>query len=133
MTGYISGPGSGTSDSIMARLSNGEFVVNAAATARNLPLLNAINDNHPAPTRAAFAGGGMVNGQGFGAPVTNVTVLTDAGQSQPKVSKTPNGTGGHDVTVDLRNFVLGTVSDAMVNNAAFAKAVNARTAGFKGS
>jgi hypothetical protein len=32
--GYISGPGTGTSDSIPARLSNGEFVMTAAATRR---------------------------------------------------------------------------------------------------
>jgi methyl-accepting chemotaxis protein len=33
--GYISGPGSGTSDSILARLSNGEFVMSAAAVQRH--------------------------------------------------------------------------------------------------
>ncbi|UOB09062.1 hypothetical protein MQE23_08355 [Streptomyces sp. HP-A2021] len=51
--GLISGPGSGTSDSIvamfdsgaMARVSNTEFVVNAASTRRYLPLLEAINNN----------------------------------------------------------------------------------------
>ena len=41
--GYISGPGSGTSDSIIARVSNGEFIVNAQATQRNIGLLNAVN------------------------------------------------------------------------------------------
>ncbi len=41
--GRVSGPGSGTSDSITARLSNGEYVVNAASTRANLPLLEAIN------------------------------------------------------------------------------------------
>lgn len=41
--GYISGPGSGTSDSIIARVSNGEFIVNAKATQRNMGLLNAVN------------------------------------------------------------------------------------------
>lgn len=54
--GPVMGAGSGTSDSIWARLSNGEFVVNAADTANNLPLLQAINNgNIP-----RFAGGGMV-------------------------------------------------------------------------
>ena len=43
--GLIRGPGSGTSDSILATLSNGEFVVNAAATERFLPLLEAINED----------------------------------------------------------------------------------------
>lgn len=32
--GYVSGPGTGTSDSISARLSNGEYVVNAATVSR---------------------------------------------------------------------------------------------------
>jgi TP901 family phage tail tape measure protein len=52
--GLIDGPGTGTSDSILARLSTGEFVVKASAVKHNLPLLKAIND---APT---FAGGGQV-------------------------------------------------------------------------
>lgn len=41
--GRVSGPGTTTSDSILARLSRGEFVVNAKATNRYLPLLHAIN------------------------------------------------------------------------------------------
>jgi trimeric autotransporter adhesin len=41
--GYISGPGSGTSDSIPAMISNGEFVMNAAVTKRNRALFEAIN------------------------------------------------------------------------------------------
>ncbi|MFC4624237.1 tape measure protein [Daeguia caeni] len=43
--GYISGPGTSRSDSIPARLSNGEYVVNAAATKKFRPLLDAINNN----------------------------------------------------------------------------------------
>ena len=42
--GLVRGPGSAVSDSIAARLSAGEFVVNAAATRRNYPLLAAINE-----------------------------------------------------------------------------------------
>ena len=41
--GQIRGPGSGTSDSISAFLSNGEFVVNAASTRKYLGILQAIN------------------------------------------------------------------------------------------
>lgn len=52
--GYVSGAGTGTSDSIMARLSDGEFVVNAAATKRNRALLEAINSNE----RVSVAGRG---------------------------------------------------------------------------
>lgn len=41
--GHVTGPGTGRSDSIMARLSNGEFVVNADATREHLPIIHAIN------------------------------------------------------------------------------------------
>lgn len=51
--GYITGPGGPRSDSIPARLSNGEYVVNAAATSRNLGLLHSINAQ-------GFANGGPV-------------------------------------------------------------------------
>jgi F0F1-type ATP synthase membrane subunit b/b' len=43
--GYISGPGTSTSDSIPARLSDGEYVINAAATSRFRPILDQINSN----------------------------------------------------------------------------------------
>lgn len=42
--GKVSGPGTGTSDSIPAMLSNGEFVVNARSTALFEPLLTAMNN-----------------------------------------------------------------------------------------
>ena len=41
--GYVSGPGTGTSDSIPARLSNGESVMNARSTAMFGPLLSSLN------------------------------------------------------------------------------------------
>ena len=41
--GYVSGPGTGTSDSIPARLSNGESVINARSTAMFGPLLSTLN------------------------------------------------------------------------------------------
>lgn len=51
--GFVKGPGTATSDSILARLSDGEFVINAAATRKNLPLLEAINDGDALGGRAA--------------------------------------------------------------------------------
>ena len=57
--GVIVGPGTGTSDSIPAMLSNGEFVVNAAQTAKHLPLLRAINSGN------GYAGGGVVGGMTY--------------------------------------------------------------------
>ncbi|QIX17315.1 phage tail tape measure protein [Burkholderia multivorans] len=53
--GPISGPGTGTSDSIPAMLSNGEFVVNAASTKKYRSLLESINSGH----MAHFATGGI--------------------------------------------------------------------------
>ncbi|MBO4168868.1 phage tail length tape measure family protein [Cereibacter azotoformans] len=63
--GLIQGPGTGTSDSIAAWLSNGEFVINAASTAAWRPVLEAINaDRSGSLMRQAprFAAGGMVGG-----------------------------------------------------------------------
>ncbi len=55
--GHVSGPGTGTSDSIPAALSDGEFVVNAEATSKHRGLLEAVNSGKRLP---AFAGGGFV-------------------------------------------------------------------------
>ena len=59
--GQISGAGTGTSDSIMARVSNGEFVVNAKAAKANLALLHQINGSRPSGNIPQFATGGSVN------------------------------------------------------------------------
>ena len=64
--GLLSGPGTGTSDSILGvnasgvpvtYVSAGEYVVNAAATARNRPQLDAINSGRP----TAGAGNGSIS------------------------------------------------------------------------
>jgi hypothetical protein len=76
--GYISGAGSGTSDSIPALLSNGEYVINAYKTSIFKPLLDMINYGSlsnisallpsvprwsvPAFPRYAYASGGLVSG-----------------------------------------------------------------------
>jgi TP901 family phage tail tape measure protein len=78
--GFVSGPGGPTSDSIPAMLSDGEFVVNAAATQDFLPLLSAINNGDI----QRLSLGGRVNGmpesvsdgERGGAPMVNVTIQT---------------------------------------------------------
>lgn len=57
--GMVTGPGSGTSDDVPIMASNGEFVVNAAATSKNRGLLQAINKGGHGI--AAFARGGSVS------------------------------------------------------------------------
>lgn len=59
--GYIAGPGSDTSDSIDARLSNGEFVMRAAAVrSLGVPLLDRLNRGEPIrlPSLPVVQGGG---------------------------------------------------------------------------
>ena len=55
--GLITGAGNGVSDSVPANLSNGEFVVNANATQKYLPLLSALNSS-------GLQGGNPVNPSG---------------------------------------------------------------------
>ena len=60
MGGYISGPGSPTSDSIPAMLSNGEYVIQArAVSAYGLDFMNALNQQRVgfAPAQNSFAAG----------------------------------------------------------------------------
>jgi len=54
--GYVQGPGTGTSDSVPAMLSNREFVVNAQQTSKFRPLLESINSGRI----SRFAEGGLV-------------------------------------------------------------------------
>ena len=80
--GSVNGPGTGTSDSIPARLSNGEFVVNAKATQQNRALLEQINsgavmgfkDGGPVSGRQQRVLGGL-NRQGF--DTTNMEKIND--------------------------------------------------------
>lgn len=88
--GYVSGPGSGTSDSIPAQLSNGEYVVNAAATKKHKALLDAINSGNV----GKFAAGGKVGSvpsvniptpvAGGSAPVLNFAPVINAQNATPQ-------------------------------------------------
>ncbi|CAJ0862058.1 hypothetical protein R77567_01613 [Ralstonia sp. LMG 32965] len=79
--GHIRGPGTSTSDSIPAMLSDGEFVVNAGAVSKPgmLALLHAINGTPgiaraTTPTVHRYAQGGMVAGGGGGGSMKIVNV-----------------------------------------------------------
>lgn len=62
--GRVFGPGDGTRDTFLTPTANGEYIVNAKATARNLHLLEAINSG--AQVTAGRAMGGMVGGASEG-------------------------------------------------------------------
>lgn len=74
--GRVSGPGTDRSDSILARLSNGEFVVNAESTRRFLPLLEALNSKR----FPAFADGSLVTG--LATPDGDGKIVTIAGPAE---------------------------------------------------
>lgn len=96
--GMVYGPGTGTSDSVPRRLSNGEFVVNAAATQRNRHALEAINSGQDVP---GLASGGYVGPPAnlAGAPVggavpVNITIENRSSaqvEGQVEETTTPSG------------------------------------------
>lgn len=107
--GHIRGPGTSTSDSILARLSDGELVVNAAATARHLPVLHAMNANR----LPAFAAGGPV-----GRPVSAlssgqsglvVNVVNNHSGAEVAAREVPDGRGGRRLDVQVDEAVAGAV------------------------
>lgn len=83
--GLITGPGTSTSDSIPARLSAGEFVVNAAAVQQvGLPTLARINSGLHVPSIRGmsipgFAQGGLVQTGGGGAMDLKLGLALDEG------------------------------------------------------
>ncbi len=92
--GLVRGPGSGTSDSIPARLSNGEYVIKAASVRQvGTRFLDALNGKTmPGSMRAgvpAFASGGLVGQVGFrsaqsgssSAPTVNVPISISVPES----------------------------------------------------
>jgi hypothetical protein len=60
--GGVWGPGTSTSDSIPAMLSNGEYVLNAAATQKfGIPLLDQMNGSYNIPSNTRSVGANIIN------------------------------------------------------------------------
>jgi hypothetical protein len=115
--GPIRGPGTGTSDSILARLSNGEFVMRAAAVATyGTGLFHALNNM----TLPGFASGGLVAapvrlGGGGVAPATSTLNLSIDGRSF-------NGLRGPKSTIDdLSSFAISRQASAAGSNPSWMK------------
>lgn len=102
--GKVSGPGGPRDDNLLHWLSNGEFVVNAAATRNAQPLLEAINAGVPVDRlmdiiggrRPGFADGGLV---GSSAPRA-WRVATDSGSAG--AGPTSTGAAGGKMQLDIR-------------------------------
>ena len=91
--GHIRGPGTGTSDSILARLSNGEFVMRAAAVRKYGPDFMAKLNGLRLP---GFASGGLI-GAAMSAPI---------GQSGRDLGRVDLNIGGETISLlaDQQNF-----------------------------
>jgi hypothetical protein len=93
--GSVRGPGSSSSDSIPAWLSNGEWVIRAAAVRKyGHGLLAAINSMRlpvGALSRPGFALGGLVHGYAGGGPVSAPDVQGPVGQGARPFSLTIGG------------------------------------------
>lgn len=82
--GHVTGPGGPRDDKIPAWLSNGEFVVNAAATRQYRPLLEAINNNRaPNALMPRYAEGGRVQAAAYSAEAPRI------GGTQVNVNNNP--------------------------------------------
>nr|WP_249201225.1 phage tail length tape measure family protein [Burkholderia cenocepacia] len=92
--GPIAGPGTTTSDSIPAMLSNGEFVINAASTKKYRSLLEAINSGH----MAHFATGGIA------ATLAPSPAASVASSERPHFTVNLNGGGGGLTEADLKEL-----------------------------
>ena len=81
--GVVGGMGTGTSDSINARLSKGESVINARSTRMFKPILSAMNE---AGGGRSFAAGDGTSGMTLGA-VKAFVVADDMSKQQDKLTK----------------------------------------------
>ena len=110
--GPIRGAGTGRSDSILARVSNGEFIVNAASAAKHGAMLEAIN----ADRMPRFADGGFVM------PAPQVAIPTGANMQAARAPISAGERHFH-ISVDARNSVTPTgfardLSSLILNQAA---------------
>lgn len=106
MGGIVTGPGTSTSDSINARLSNGEYVVNAKSTAAFLPLLNSMNNAGRLP---GFAAGGLYTSSDS----SNFTTDNLTRAIQDSITERP-----------IKTFVVGT---EMSNQQQFDRTIKSRS------
>lgn len=115
--GHVSGPGTSTSDSIHAMLSNGEFVVNAAATAANRPLLEAMNGSvKSTPGQTHFAAGGFVGSTpqtvtgGSTSIVFNIDNSNKSGASSTSQGSSGPGSKSQAMQKELEAVVLAVIT-----------------------
>ncbi len=103
--GLVAGAGTGTSDSNLVRVSDGEFIVNASATRANLGALTAINSGAP-------VGG-----------ATNITIIDqrtvgeDEDDNGVRVNETQGMNGSKEIQILIRDSVRRDISNGEFNAA----------------
>lgn len=112
--GMVRGPGTGTSDSVLARLSNGEFVVNAKAAAANRGTLEAINSGRNLQSNSQ-PGGGWLSGIGNIAKTlftkgAEVAVRMIGDPAMAMVQRMVGGTIGGDLAVGSMRTVMDSIA-----------------------
>lgn len=110
--GMITGPGTSTSDSIPAMLSNGEYVVNAAAVKKvGVGFLDGINSGYV----KHFASGGYVSKTGSASrqngPEVQVIIENNTGSQMQARTNTKN-----DGEKQITQIILSTVTEGIVSN-----------------
>src|SRR5690606_14179887 len=118
--GLVRGPGGSRSDSIPARLSNGEFVVNARATSKHLPLLEMINAgldrfiglaDGGLARRVGAAASSMSSGFGDAYRELKVEIFNESGQAIEARRAGMRREGG----VDIVTVVAGAIGQAAMS------------------
>lgn len=94
--GYFNGSGTGTSDSNLAKISNGEFIVNASATRNNRALLEAINSGEKVSTNGSSSWSGSA--------VSPMAITVNLIQDQSKAGTVQKSTA-EDGSVQVDAFV----------------------------
>ncbi|MBK3470453.1 phage tail length tape measure family protein [Pseudomonas carnis] len=105
--GYFTGAGTAKSDSNLARISDGEFIVNAAATARNRGLLESINAGESMPTRSSSSSSGTDSSQ--------ISVAVHIHEDASKAGRSESRREGNQVDVDV--WVANVMSDGSAHQA----------------
>lgn len=112
--GIVHGPGSGTSDSILARLSNGESVVKASATKKFRKVIEAMN----ADRLPAFAKGGMIALAGSSVSMPSMVAAQEASRNATSAGMSAKAPGPRSlaIAVDVRGAKGNTEIQDMVQS-----------------
>lgn len=131
--GFVRGPGTGTSDSIPAMLSNGEYVINAAAVKRlGLSTLNSMNSgNMPRMATGGLIGSSSASGGGYGD--VNITIVdqTSGGSHEFSTEQSLDPNGARQLRILIRDTVKGIVAGGELDREMTSRYDGIRTRGIR--